>query len=197
MERGEGIVMSKQLTSNRYSDASRRNPMAFGKFGHGNVVPILEAPRGVASEGSGDVVEHPLSARRRRQDAREDLNNQAVTVLAHELRNSLCVIRMATGILTLELSGSPAGGKARTLIEHQTAHMALLVEDLLETSHGNSGDLALKCEKINLCVVAELAVRSVEATMQLRRHSMSVSIPVEALWLEGDPARLEQVLVNL
>jgi signal transduction histidine kinase len=75
--------------------------------------------------------------------------------------------------------------------------MARLVEDLLETSRGSSGDLALNCEKLNLCVVAQQALQSVEVTMQQRRHCMTVSVPVGPLWLQGDPARLEQVFVNL
>ncbi len=129
--------------------------------------------------------------------AREELDSQVVAVLAHELRNSLCVIRMATGILTMDLTAGPAAEKARTLIEHQTAHMSRLVEDLLETSRGHSGNLALKCEKINLCLVAEHALRSVEVTMQRRRHCLTATLPVGPLWLQGDAARLEQVFVNL
>ncbi len=97
----------------------------------------------------------------------------------------------------MELPASPAVGKARTLIEHQTALMSRLVEDLLDTSRARNGHLALKCKKVDLCVVAAQALQSVEFTMQQRGQFMTVSLPVGSLWLQGDPARLEQVFVNL
>ena len=133
----------------------------------------------------------------RRAHAHDDLNSQFLAVLSHELSNSLCVIRMAAGILKMELSAGPAVAKARTLIEHQTAHMSRLVEDLLDTSRARNGHLALKCEKVDLRGVAAQALQSVEFTMQQSSHCMTVSLPIGPLWLQGDFARLEQVFVNL
>ena len=120
-----------------------------------------------------------------------------MAVLAHELRNSLCVIRMAAGILNMEQSASPAVAKARTLIEHQAAQMSRLVEDLLNTSGARNGHLALNCEKVDLCAVMAQALRAVEFTMQRRNHCMTVAVPFEPLWLQADPTRLEQVFVNV
>ncbi len=75
--------------------------------------------------------------------------------------------------------------------------MSRLVEDLLDTSRARNGNLSLKCEKVDLCVVAAQALQSVEFTMQQSSHRMTVSLPVGPLWLQGDPARLEQVFVNI
>jgi len=97
----------------------------------------------------------------------------------------------------MEPVASPAVEKARALIEHQTAHMSRLVEDLLDTSRARNGHLALKRENLDLCVVAAQALQSVEFTMQRSAHCMTVSLPTEPLWLQGDSARLEQVFVNL
>jgi signal transduction histidine kinase len=190
--------MSKQMTSNRFNNPGRRNLVIAGsKSDLRNAASAAGAHANSTREPSGGAAETPTWLRRRGVHARDDLNSQVVTVLAHELRNSLCIIRMATGILNMEVSAGPAVVRARTLIEHQTAHMSRLVEDLLDTSRAHSRDLALKCETVNLCAIAEQALHSVEFTMQRSRHCMTVSLPVEPLWLQGDPARLEQVFVNL
>jgi signal transduction histidine kinase len=174
--------MSEQLASIRYTPISKR------RF---NVVRSNERER------LHDSSENPKWLRPPRAHARDELNSQFLAVLSHELRNSLSVIRMAAGILKMEPSPSPTVGKARTLIEHQTAHMSRLVEDLLDTARARNGHLTLKFEKIDLCVVVAQALQSVEFTMQQRCHRVAVALPVGALWLKGDSARLEQVFVNL
>jgi signal transduction histidine kinase len=75
--------------------------------------------------------------------------------------------------------------------------MSRLVEDLLESSCARGGHLALKFERLNLCVVAEQALQAVEMTMQRGRHSVTIALPKAPVWLQGDPARLEQVFVNI
>jgi signal transduction histidine kinase len=189
--------MSEQLASNRYAHVTRRNLNVVRAVERQDSCRLLLDSAAPFRERSHDSLEDPMRLRRRQEHTRDDLNSQFLAVLAHELRNSLCVVRMAAGILKMELPASPAVGKARTLIEHQTALMSRLVEDLLDTSRARNGHLALKCKKIDLCVVAAQALQSVEFTMQQSGHFMTVSLPVGSLWLQGDPARLEQVFVNL
>jgi signal transduction histidine kinase len=190
--------MSEQMAANRYGDASRRMLNVVGsQLGQTLAMPVPKTHGRLTRGVSDNAVETLTWSGRRRAHARDKLNSQVAAVLSHELRNSLCVIRMAAGMLKADLSASAAVGKARALIEHQTAHMSRLVEDLLDTSRLRNGDLALKCEKLSLGVVAAQALQSVEFTMQRRSHSVAISQPVEPLWLMGDPARLEQVFVNL
>ena len=190
--------MSEQMASSRYGDHGRQKLSVVGsRFRPADAVSTLKSHARIGREESEGTVGSPAWLRRRRTHGRDDLNGQFVTVLSHELRNSLSVIRMAADILKMEPTASPAVIKARTMIEHQSAQMSRLVEDLLDTSRADSGHLALKCEKVNLCVVAEQALQSAEFTMQRSRHCVIASLPAAPLWLHGDPARLEQVLVNL
>jgi len=124
-------------------------------------------------------------------------NNEFMTVFSHELRNSLCAIRFAVGILRMETSARPAGLKAKILIERQVIQMTRLVEDLLDASRIRRGQLTLRRERVDLCAVAAHAAQTVGFTMQERCHRLSTSFPNEPLWLHADPARLEQVFVNL
>jgi signal transduction histidine kinase len=124
-------------------------------------------------------------------------NNEFMTVFSHELRNSLGAIRSAARILSMDLSAGPSAVKARMLIERQVGQMTHLVEDLLDVTRVRSGQLHLQCERIDLRTVAAHAAQTVEFTMHQHNHSMTTSFPDAPVWLQADPARLEQVFVNL
>jgi signal transduction histidine kinase len=124
-------------------------------------------------------------------------NNEFMAVLSHELRNSLGGIRCAAGILRLDVSAAPNVVKARVLIERQVDQMTRLVEDLMDVSQIQNGQLRLQRERIDLCALATHSVEAVELTMQQRSHCMTTSFPRGPVWLQADPTRLEQVFVNL
>jgi signal transduction histidine kinase len=124
-------------------------------------------------------------------------HSEFMTVFSHELRNSLNAISSATRILHMEILPGPAAVRACAVIERQVGQMARLVEDLLDVSRVRSGHLRLQSERIDLCAVAAQAVQSVEFVMQERGHRMATAFPEAPVWLQADPTRLEQVLVNL
>jgi len=138
-----------------------------------------------------------LAARRQELGAENGRDNEFATVFSHELRNSLGAIRSAAHILRMDTSAASQAVKARMLIERQVGQMTRLVEDLLDASRVRSGQLCLQCERIDLRVLAAHAAQTVEFTMQQRHHRMTTSFPDAPVWLQADPARLEQVLVNL
>jgi len=94
-------------------------------------------------------------------------------------------------------NANPAAVKARALIERQVGRMARLVEDLLDVSRVRSGNLRLQRQRMDLSTVAAHAVQSVEFDMQERHHRMTTAFPEAPVWVQADPDRLEQVLVNL
>ena len=59
------------------------------------------------------------------------------------------------------------------------------------------GKLRLTKEHVELRVVVNHAAESGRPIMDARRHDFSVSLPTEPIWVEADPARMEQVVVNL
>jgi len=139
----------------------------------------------------------PLPVRAQQLGTESGPHSEFMTVLSHELRNSLGAIRSATHVLRMETSAGPAAVKARALIERQVGQMTRLVEDLLDVSRVRSGHLRLQRERIDLCAVAAHATQTVEFAMQQRNHRMSTAFPGAPVWLRADPNRLEQVLVNL
>jgi signal transduction histidine kinase len=127
----------------------------------------------------------------------EGQNNEFMTVFSHELRNSLSAIRSAIQILSIQPSDGVPAVKARKMIERQVEQMTRLAEDLLDASRVRTGQLYLRCERVDLRAVVAHAAQTIEFTMQQQNHKMTTSFPEGPIWLHADAARLEQVFVNL
>lgn len=134
-------------------------------------------------------VEELASANRRK--------DEFLAVLSHELRSPLSSVRHAVYLLGSEMSDAPARRRAHALIERQARRMTRLVEDILEVSRITTGRMQLQRERIDLRVTVGDAIETLEPEIHLRHHHLTVTLPDSPVWLQGDPGRLEQVLVNL
>jgi PAS domain S-box-containing protein len=128
------------------------------------------------------------------QNRRKD---EFLAMLSHELRNPLSPILSALHILKLGPSESPLQQQARTVIERQVGQLTHLIEDLLEITRVSTGRIQLHLERLDVGHNAKLAVESVQPMIASRKHELSMSLPSEPVWIQADPARLEQVMVNL
>ena len=127
-------------------------------------------------------------------DRRKD---EFLAMLSHELRNPLAPISNAVRLLRMQKNDDPMQVQARNVIERQVGQLNHLVDDLLEISRITTGRVQLRQEQISLAGVVERAVESTHPLITQRRHVMHVALPDEPLWVHGDAARLEQVVVNL
>lgn len=123
--------------------------------------------------------------------------NEFLAMLAHELRNPLAPVRNAAHLLRRYDARVPAARRAREVIERQVQHMTRLVDDLLDVSRITRGKIVLRKEQVDVASVVERAVEDTRPAFQECRHELVVSLPDEPVWLEADPTRLEQVLINL
>ena len=139
-------------------------------------------------------------AQRKRADGLAEANRskeEFMALLSHELRNPLSPILNALSILRRMRTDDPIIAQAGEIINRQVVQMVSLVDDLLDISRITQGKLRLTKEKVELRVVANRAAETVRPLMDARRHDFSVSIPTGPVWVEADPARLEQIVVNL
>jgi CheY-like chemotaxis protein/two-component sensor histidine kinase len=86
---------------------------------------------------------------------------------------------------------------ATSIIDRQTEHMARLVEDLLDVSRISRGTIELHRERVDVATVLKGAVEASSGLMERNRHQLSVSMPAQPLYVEGDATRLTQVVTNL
>jgi signal transduction histidine kinase len=138
-----------------------------------------------------------LSSNRHVGSGEAGQNDEFMTVFSHELRNSLGAIRSAIQILSIQPPDGAPAVKARKMIERQVEQMTRLAEDLLDASRVRTGQLKLRCERVDLRAVVAHAAQTMEFTMQQQNHKMTTSFPGAPIWLHADAARLEQVFVNL
>ena len=142
------------------------------------------------------------SQRRMQEQAAElaDLHrrkDEFLAMLSHELRNPLAPILNAVQILRLDKEASPLQQQARAVIDRQVQQLVRLVNDLLEVSRVISGRIRLRLEYLDIRGILEQAVESTRPLFDQRRQELTVSLPGEPVGVQGDAARLEQVVVNL
>ena len=130
-----------------------------------------------------------------REAARE--KDRFLAILAHELRNPLAPIRNAVMVFGQPNVTEAGRAKARDIAERQIAHMAHLLNDLLDVARINTGRVDLKCEDIDLRPVIEHAMDSARPQIVARGHELQVHHPAEALRIHADEARVLQIVVNL
>jgi signal transduction histidine kinase len=176
----------------------------------GNVT-LLERP--VRLTALTSALRAALRARRRQYQVRDHLEERERTaaalreaarrkdeflaMLAHELRNPLAPIRTGLQILRLRCKGNAVVEQVGGMMERQLSHMVRLVDDLLDVSRIARGKIELRKERVELAAVVARAVEGVRPALEERQHHLEAALPAEPVWLDADPARLEQVLANL
>ena len=118
-------------------------------------------------------------------------------MLAHELRNPLQPLAMANDLLAKKVDLDPQLVDVHGVIGRQVTHMARLIDDLLDASRVSSGKITLQLAPILLSDIIASAVEVGQASISQRQQVLSVSLPKEALVIEGDLVRLTQVFANL
>lgn len=148
-----------------------------------------------------DLTESQASeAQRQRADGLAEANRnkeEFMALLSHELRSPLSPIVNALSILRQMRTDNPIIENAGNIIDRQVSQMVRLVDDLLDISRITKGKLKLTREKVELRVIANHAAETARPLMEARKHEFSVALPTQPVWVEADPARMEQVVVNL
>jgi signal transduction histidine kinase len=75
--------------------------------------------------------------------------------------------------------------------------LARLVDDLLDVTRISRGKVQLRTGRVDLTHVVGEAVQDHRALFEGEGVALEVALPSGPLWLEGDPARLAQVIGNL
>jgi signal transduction histidine kinase/CheY-like chemotaxis protein len=127
-------------------------------------------------------------------DRRKD---EFLATLSHELRNPLAPLRNSVQLLRMREAADPAAAPIHQMMDRQVDHLVRLVDDLLEVSRISRGTFELRRERVELATVVRNAVDTSNPLIHAAGHQLTVSMPREPLWLDGDPVRLAQILANL
>ena len=143
----------------------------------------------LATFGAEDLREQAEAAQRRQ--------NEFLAMLAHELRNPLAPIGMASALLGRMPDPTPELRNIKSIIDRQVGQLARLLDDLLDAARISSGKIEL--HQRPLLVVDQLtnAVETVQGRLAERSQQLVLNLPEQDIWISGDAVRLAQVFSNL
>jgi signal transduction histidine kinase len=130
----------------------------------------------------------------READRRKD---EFLATLSHELRNPLAPIRTALEVMRLAKADPDLVDRAHATIERQVAHMVRITDDLLDVARITQNKVQLRRERLDLRGVLHGAIEAVRPFIDVQRHSLSVDVAPDPIWIDADPTRLAQVFSNL
>ncbi len=145
--------------------------------------------------GSGqDVTEQ-----RRLQAALEDNDrrkDEFLAMLAHELRNPVAPIANAAELLS-RLVQHESQRALVGIVQRQSAHLARLLDDLLDVARITQGRIELQREVIDVGACLQLAIETAEPLIRSKRHRLTVTQTQAPIYVAADKARLGQCMANV
>src|SRR5262249_42563889 len=119
--------------------------------------------------------------------------------ISHEFRTPLAAQLASIELLLSGLEDMPreAQRELLTSLERGTLRLTQLIDNLLESVRIESGQLAIRHQRVALEEVVADAESLVGALLLQRRQRLVVELPGQLPALSGDKTRLTQVFVNL
>jgi PAS domain S-box-containing protein len=134
---------------------------------------------------------------RHRAEETSRLKDEFLALLSHELRAPLGTILVWLGLLREGGLDPAENGRALEIIERGARSLERIIEDLLHASRIAAGGLMLSPQLVDIHGVVQVAVDAAAADAALKGLQLTWSHRETALWVKGDPGRLQQAVSNL
>lgn len=128
----------------------------------------------------------------------DKMKNDFISTVSHELRTPLTAIK-GWGEMLKELDGEDReiSRRGTEVIINESERLSRLVEELLDFSRMQNGNMTLRLEKIDVLAELDEAVfvfkeRSKRDNIEIKYNAPEIPAP-----MMGDPNRIKQVFVNL
>lgn len=135
-----------------------------------------------------------------RAEAADRLKSAFLATMSHELRTPLNSIIGFTGILLQRLAGplNPEQDRQLGMVRGSARHLLELINDVLDISKIEAGQLSMNCEDFDLKNTIERALNMVRPLADKKHLELAQPDIDPALSaMKGDRRRVEQVLLNL
>jgi len=129
----------------------------------------------------------------------ERKRSEFLVELGHEVRNPLNVVRNAASILRELGDGGPSEDRERALelIERQTTQLSRMVDDLLNVSRFNLGQIALERRTVDLGAVVRETLERFSLTAKAEGEELGLDLDADEVPVQADRESLEQVIFHL
>jgi PAS domain S-box-containing protein len=140
-----------------------------------------------------------LAVARDRAEESDRLKSAFLATMSHELRTPLNSIIGFTGILLQGLAGplNPEQRKQLEMVRDSARHLLALINDVLDISKIEAGQLTVSREPFDLRAAVEQAARLVAPLAAKKGLALRVTVEPGVGELLSDRRRVEQVLLNL
>ncbi|HZE68678.1 MAG TPA: PAS domain S-box protein [Pyrinomonadaceae bacterium] len=172
-------------------------------FENGDLIGIVGVSVDISERKRGEEERNKLlaSEREAREEAEKanNLKDEFLATLSHELRNPLNVILGYSEVLLRsdEARNSPFLQRAAEILKRNAQSQSQLVRDLLDLSRLHTGKLSLNREAVSLPAIISNAVETVRSETAAKNVKLRVLASDTVLFVDADPLRLEQVIWNL
>ncbi len=190
----EQLPMARALSGETFHDY---RVLLHGVSGDNSVMSFSGAPA-VADNRTIEgavVVFRDITANQKLERAKDEF----LAVAAHELRSPLAAVRSyAEMLLRRERQRNEEDSRdvrGLTILSEQVTHMLRMVDNLLDVSRLDAGQLDLQLQRVNLVSLATQVLD--QQRPAAREQELILQNDQPELWVECDSMRVRQVLTNL
>jgi PAS domain S-box-containing protein len=140
-----------------------------------------------------------LAVARDRAEAADRVKSAFLATMSHELRTPLNSIIGFTGLIIEEVAG-PINAEQRSqlgMVQSSAWHLLDLINDVLDISRIEAGEVRLLIEHCDLATIVEKAISTVRPLALKKQLVLRTEIPGDIGVVATDPRRLQQIVLNL
>jgi signal transduction histidine kinase len=130
----------------------------------------------------------------------ERMRTDFLSIIAHELRTPITVMRTLTGLL-LDPASDPSDEQRRTMLqtmERNAERMQHLIGEILDLARYRAGTIGLQLRPFEATELAESAVATIRPLAERRGQTVELRVPRgSSPRVFGDRPRLDRALLNL
>jgi PAS domain S-box-containing protein len=130
-------------------------------------------------------------------EAESRAKDEFLAVVSHELRTPLTAILGWTHLLSGTMLDEAGRTRALETIDRNARLQSKLVDDILDTARIMTGKLRIERQRVDLTALVDAAIDAIGPALKNRKLTFEVAIRDRPVFVDGDGARLQQVIGNL
>ncbi len=140
-----------------------------------------------------------LEVAKERAEQADRIKSAFLATMSHELRTPLNSIIGFTGIMLQGLAGplNPEQQKQMAMVQNSSRHLLSLINDVLDISKIEAGQLDLAYESFDLRTSIEKMIKLITPLAEKKGLNLEFDFPESQASITTDQRRIEQVILNL
>jgi signal transduction histidine kinase len=146
-----------------------------------------------------ELVNSSLEEAKERAENADQLKSAFLATMSHELRTPLNSIIGFTGILIQGLAGSlnEEQKKQLGLVQHSARHLLALINDVLDISKIEAGELQISSGQVEIIPVIQSVIKTMLPIATQKGVELVTDLDPKTGFVIGDQRRIEQIIMNL